>query len=314
MALNQNQYQQRINELRKKAQSNHGPDQKIHNRIDILRQKRNGKGGADSKPGKVDQDPKPPNDPKPNGGGQSNVSQTSNVTPTTPLSREQQGFSSYKPQPGVPDPRDAQYWRDVTRLMFTKDATVQSLGTQQIFADTTYERNLQDLNRREPLDLLAQREAQNRAGALYSSRSAEDAAQLQTDYFNERSNLSGSYRADKATRDLEKWAAEQGYTVDEAQALADAVNRQSQSEMDRPSPYGGDLMKALKDILQPQSSSSKTTKHIDRLRDKLKKAEDPKDKARIRRRIRRLERKDNGEKQKGQGKQERPKRKRQKGR
>lgn len=296
MALDQRQYQRRIDELRKKAQHNDGSDKRIHNRIDVLRSKRRGKGGADSKPGKVDQDPRPPNDPKPNGGGQSNVHQTNHTTATPSASREQQGFSSYTPQPGVPDPRDAQYWRDVTRLMFNKDATMQSLTTQQTFADTDYERNLGELNRQEPLALLQQRQAQNRGGALYSSASAEDAAQLQTDFFNERNSLTGSYRADTATRALEKWAAEQGYSVDEADALAQAINRRSQTEMDRPSPYQGDLMQMLESIIKPNKPKDKQQNHINRLQDKLKKAKDPKDRARIRRRIRRLERKDNGKK------------------
>jgi hypothetical protein len=95
---------------------------------------------------------------------------------------------------------------------------------------------------------------------------------------------------------------EQGYTLDEADALASAVDRQSQSEMDRPSPYNKDLMEVLQSVLSG-GKKDESNKQIQRLKDQLKKADNPKDRGRIRRRIKRLESKDNGKTQGQKGSQ-----------
>jgi hypothetical protein len=307
-------YQQKIQELRRKAQRNNGSDRQIHNRIDALRDKKFA-GRSKNQPGKVDQDPKPPNAPQGNGPDPikpSNVYQDWN-NPNQGGSREEQGISAYRPAPQAPDPRDDQYWRDVSRLMFDKNAQETSLQTEQTFADTNYQRQLADMQNSEYWDALGQKQASNRAGAFYSTASAEDAGRLHYGYARDRLNLGGQYNADTQTRNLQRAALEQGYTLDEADALAQAIDRQSQAEMNRPSPYQGDLMDMLMKALGPAKgqNNGKGNKHLQSLQKKLKEADNPKDRARIRRRIKRLESKDNGEKQGQKGSQGRQGRQRQ---
>jgi hypothetical protein len=299
MAADPREYQRKIDELRQRAQRNNGSDRQIHNRIDSLRDK---KFTTKNKPGKVNQDPRPPNEPKPNGGNPSNVSQPNYPTPAAPGSREQQGFSAYNPPSNMPDPRDEQYWRDMSRLMFDKNAQISSLNTEQTYADTGYTRQMADLQNREYWDSLAQKQASNRAGAFYSTASEEDAGRLRYGYAQQRLQAGGQYSTDSQTRTLQKAALEQGYTLDEADALASAVDRQSQSEMDRPSPYNKDLMEVLQSVLSG-GKKDESNKQIQRLQDQLKKADNPKDRGRIRRRIKRLESKDNGKTQGQKGSQ-----------
>lgn len=241
-------YKRKIEELRQRKQRKPGDNPNITKRIQHLKKRKSKLGIPD-----VDENPKPPNDPNKNkddkkisgplpGPGQTltqvGATQTGNATPATPLDRETQGFSTYQPAPGKPDPRDDRYWSDLARMMFEKNQKLSDINTQGVYATTDYEQALEGLTRQQPRDIQDIREAANTAGAFYSSATGEAVGRTEQAYQTERGGVESQYQRENAMRELMRSQIEQGYTVDEAAALAEALTRQSESELDRPPPPG----------------------------------------------------------------------------
>lgn len=209
--------------------------------------------------------PRPPNEPRPN---TTPNDQTGGQTPTAPVDRELQGFSTYQPSQGVPDPRDAQYWRDVSRLMFDRNAQLQQLQTEQIYSQTAYEKALENLARQTPLALRDTKESANRSGALYSSRTGDALSGVLQGASSQHSELESGFRDETSMREFLRSQIEQGASIEEAAALAEAIDRASRNEMNRPAPGGGgDLMDQLRDVL----SRNKKNPRKEALKRKLKK-------------------------------------------
>lgn len=135
-----------------------------------------------------------------------------------------------------PDPRDDQYWRDITRLQFERNSGLAQLNTEGVFARTSYEQALAARARSEPLEQLNLRQQANRGGAIYSTATSEALGQLAQNQFQQRSELESEFNADRISREMEMNALRQGYSIDEAQALGDAVARTAQLEANRPPP------------------------------------------------------------------------------
>lgn len=189
----------------------------------------------------VNQDPQPPN-------ATQNVTNNSNSQSSTPSgvdnrsltassnSNNNRPYSSYTPEPNKPDPRDEQYWRDVIRLNFDRNTQENNLRLQSVYAQTDFEKTNSDLNRQQIRDRLANKIASSRSGNLFSSVYQENAGQLEQAYFDQRGTAEQNYQREEAARQAIRDALAQGYTIDEAAALAASIDRTSQAEIDQPSP------------------------------------------------------------------------------
>jgi hypothetical protein len=194
----------------------------------------------------VNQDPQPPNSDQGvtnNANSQSSTSggvDNQSITPNNNYSsnnNQNEPFSSYMPETGKPDPRDSQYWRDVIRLNFDRNTQENNLRLQSVYAQTDFEKANSDLGRQQIRDRLATKIASSKSGNLFSSVSQENLGQLEQGYFNQRSDLQQTYQREEASRQAIRDALAQGYTIDEAAALAAAIDRKAQAELDQPSPY-----------------------------------------------------------------------------
>lgn len=188
----------------------------------------------------VNENPQPPN-------ASDNITSNTNSQTSTPSGRDNRSittqtsgprpFSSYVPQPGKPDPRDTQYWRDVIRLNFDKENQLEDNRLQSVYAQTNFEQAGSDLNRQQVRDRLASKISASRSGNLFSSVYQEGAGQLEQDYFRQRADMETNYQREQFARERIRKALIDGYTIDEAARLAEAIDRASQNELNRPSPY-----------------------------------------------------------------------------
>lgn len=163
-------------------------------------------------------------------------SQTNNKPPA--VTPDMDAFSSYQPAPGVPDPRDDQYWRDTSRLYFDRSTQEQQLNVQDTYSRTAYEQALESRARQHPRDTLATNIGANRAGNLTSSVHQQDLGDLEQNYFTDNTDQERQYQQEQSSRNLMRSALQQGYTIDEAAQLAASVERQSQNELNQSIPPG----------------------------------------------------------------------------
>lgn len=181
--------------------------------------------------------PQPPNATQPT--TPSNLQNTAaSQTPNQPPQQaiQNSAFSSYVAEPGKPDPRDSQYWQDVTRMYFDRTQRESQANTEQTYAQTAYEQALEARTREHPRDILASNINANQMGNLTSSVQQEDLGKLEQDYYTANTDSERQFQQEQAARSIARDAIAQGYTIDEAAELAAAVDRQSQSELDQPPP------------------------------------------------------------------------------
>lgn len=207
-------------------------------------------------------------------------------------------FSSFVPQPGQPDPRDATYWRDLSRLTLEKDAELSRLNTEEILSQTQYERDKGDLNEALPWQVQGNRKEANRAGGLYSSVTGNREGNILTDYTRNVTDLESGFRNEQEVREFLRHQIDSGYSIDEAAALAESIARASEAELSRPAPVKpGDVGDKVSDIMgkgkKNNDKSKNPDKRIAELRKRLKTAKG-KEKTRIRRQIRKAKEKSNG--------------------
>lgn len=161
---------------------------------------------------------------------------------------ESMGLSSYKPEPGKDDPRDETYWKSVIALQGSRNANNREQDIAQTASDNAYSQAVQNLAIQKPRDELALKENANRAGAFYSSKTGESVGQLAQQYFNQNTALSDNRTREESLRQLTRDKLAQGYTVDEAAALAEAVDRHSAAEAAKNPPLGDNPTTAPYDI------------------------------------------------------------------
>lgn len=238
------QYKSRINELQRFKSLTPHRDPQATRRIQMLRKKLRKSRNSIQTP---DPNPKPPNQ---SGPSPAPSPQTGGQTPAPAQDRGTQGFSSYTPVNGAPDPRDARYWRDVSRLMFDRNQQLSQLQTEEVYGRTAYEKALENLAQRTPTELRGVKESANRGGALYSSRTGDALSSVLQGAASARGELESGFRDESSMREFMRSQIEQGMAIEEAAALAESIDRASQGEIDKPAPPGGpDLMKQLMAVL-----------------------------------------------------------------
>jgi hypothetical protein len=259
-----------ITKLRqKKQQQNLSPARKksLQKRIDMMRKdNQNPKTDATWK-GKVKGlDPSKGNKPDVSGGRAPGVDNNAKPNPTGELAGE------------APDPRDDQYFLDIARLNFEKNQAISDINTEGIYAKTSYEDATDASQRSERDQLLSTKEAANRGGAFYSSRTANTLGEVQRDALLQRLGLERDFQYGEAGRASALHGIEGSYLIDSAQAQSNTVGRAVAAELDRPSPVSPDPANSA-DVLFNQADRAKLSKLQKRLkkaspnqRKKLKKA------------------------------------------
>lgn len=195
----------------------------------------------------VDPDPRAPNDHSPKiGVGQGRPAGRDNrskprigVGPGKVVS---QGGKPPKPGEKPPafappvDPRDDQYWLDVTQLTFNKDLQLQGLNTQGVFDSTAHDLALLNRSQQEPLEVQRLREQANVGGSIYSTATQEDLGQLGKQQFAQKADIENAYNRALADRALQEQGIKGQYGIDQQQALATATARAAANELNRPGP------------------------------------------------------------------------------
>jgi hypothetical protein len=198
-----------------------------------------------NKPAPVNQNPQPPNATQTqqnNAAAQASSSTSSNAQSQTggytytPPEGTTAPTSSYKPETGRPDPRDAQYWNDVTKLYFDRNQQLNTMNYEDTLRSVDYNTQKSDLAREEPRARLANKVAASRQGNLYSSTYDYGQALTQEDYLRRNTDTQRSYERENTARAMMRNALENGYTINEAAALAAAADRKAQDELNQPTP------------------------------------------------------------------------------
>lgn len=201
---------------------------KVPGRQTVLHFTRNS-GGSKTGPGSI---PAPNPDPRP-----PNEVQMPSVDATAGASGgvEQTNYTGQASNQGPTDPRDANYWADVAKLREIASRQKQELDLEETYSNTNYNEALAQLARQEPRDTQNYREAQNKAGAFFSSRTTEGMGRLAQDYLLKRTQTERSQQHEQSAREIARAAIESGLSLDEAASLAAATERQTQRELDRQS-------------------------------------------------------------------------------
>ena len=227
---------------------------------------------------KVNPDPRPPNESGVNsGGGQDNQSKSStpksHYSPKPPKSPSSptapKGTLGDAPTTATAtyanpiDPRDSTYWEEQVRLLSDRDTNLQNLNLQQTYSNTAFQEALGNLARQKPKDILSTQENANRGGRFYSSKTGEDIGQIEQNYFQQQSGLTRTKEQEDNLREIARKAIEQGYTKDEAAALAAAADRAAQAEKNRPAPADTSVQTLLQQLIE-QSKPDKKKKKDDK--------------------------------------------------
>jgi hypothetical protein len=139
-------------------------------------------------------------------------------------------FSSFMPGEGQIDPRDDQYWLNVSNLLFNTQQTMSQGQLAQTRSDLAYNKNLQDMgvaNQREDRSLAedAMRSGLGHSGWLNRS-ATEQAYEQGRDY----EDLATGYTDDKADRAAAMSAAIQAYISGERGEALGAVGRFNEAQ------------------------------------------------------------------------------------
>lgn len=136
-------------------------------------------------------------------------------------------FSSYTPQQGETDPRDAEYWSNVTKLLSTAQQGYNSDLLQQQYSDTDYATATQDLQRQQGIDQRSLAENAMRKGLGLSGYLDRGTAEQTTEYLRGFEDLGTNKQRQDIAAETARNAILQGFSVDEAGALAEAAARQA---------------------------------------------------------------------------------------
>lgn len=138
--------------------------------------------------------------------------------------------TSYTPSAGQPDPRDATYWENINKLMFSAQTEyAQHLQAQQ-YSDIKWAATQQtELTNRQRAERALAEQMMGK-GLSYSGYSNRSQAERQTDWLAHMGELTRSKQAEDAARQAAEMAIIQGWSIDEAAALAEAVARQAAAQ------------------------------------------------------------------------------------
>jgi hypothetical protein len=178
------------------------------------------------------QAPTAPSAPAAPGVAQASISQVA-TPPATPSLTPQPTPSSWQGSGATPDPRDAQYWADVAKLGHERDVGAAQTDLQQTQADVARRRALEDLSLGHAQNERAAKQQAAAQGRFYGSRLGETLSDEQQSYLRGQFRTDEDYNAAVSALDVQRYALEHGYSVDEAAALAAASYRWAQNEMSK---------------------------------------------------------------------------------
>ena len=149
----------------------------------------------------------------------------SGTTDTTPAKPGEFRIPAYTPAPGQPDPRDATYWANVSKIKFNDEqAYAKSLQDQQE-SDTAYNDALQTAIRNRALQArqLGEQAIKGNLGA--SGWLDRNEAEQTSAYTQARSTAALTKEQEDQARAAARSALEQGFGIDVAAELAEAGHR-----------------------------------------------------------------------------------------
>lgn len=165
--------------------------------------------------------------------------------------------SSWKGGPGVPDPRDEQYWADVSKSKHNVEVGYAELDVQQTQAEIARRRAMEDLSTKHSQQQKALRQAANKQGRFHGSVLGLELTEEQTAHLRTIFRTDEDFMLAMDALAKQRQLLAQGYSVDEAAALAaasfryaqkqqaqaeiDAINRQTDAinAANQPQPAGG---------------------------------------------------------------------------
>jgi hypothetical protein len=121
---------------------------------------------------------------------------------------------------------DAAYYADAAKRTFEADQQRSQLEQQGAYAKTDFDEALRRMMEKQPLDVQAAREAANRQGLLYSGTLARQEGDINVGYLRSRADQQQSYDRAAAAREAAMKAIASGMSIDDAAAMAAAVDRQ----------------------------------------------------------------------------------------
>lgn len=129
------------------------------------------------------------------------------------------------------DPRDSTYFSTVAKLDFQKANALNKLNTQESTQRQDLTTALQRMSAQRPADELKITQGANNAGLFYSGQLGKQMGDYANKYEQNVSDRNLSFDRSQAARVAARQAIEQGYTIDQAAALAAATERQTGRDM-----------------------------------------------------------------------------------
>lgn len=123
------------------------------------------------------------------------------------------------------DARDATYFAQVAKQRFEAQQRRAQLDQQSSEALTGYTESSRRMQEQTPLQLRAATASANKAGLLYSGTLGKNLGDINTQAIRSQLDLRSNYDQGERARQAARDALEQGATVDEAAAEAEAVDR-----------------------------------------------------------------------------------------
>lgn len=158
-------------------------------------------------------------------------------TPRTSFTPAPAGGAPAPAKPATTDPRDPTYWAQRAKLIFQRDQEVNRLTREQAYSDQDFTEALRRRAEDKPKQVQSIREGANREGLLFSGQLGRRVGEFETAFQREESDARLSHEREKAARQAARDALAQGYTLEEAALLAEAVARQQDRDFNN-SLYG----------------------------------------------------------------------------
>lgn len=156
---------------------------------------------------------------------QSEATDPFKAAPSTPQARGLFDIPSYTPQAGQPDPRDATYWQNISKLKFEDEQKYSEFGREQTRADTDYADAVQTAIRNRGLQQRGLGEDAIRGNLGSSGWLNRTEGQQTATYTQERAHAQLNKSEEDQARAAARTALLEGWGIDAAAELAAAGGR-----------------------------------------------------------------------------------------
>lgn len=144
------------------------------------------------------------------------------------------GAAAAPAAPVAPDPRDSTYWQNLAKLQFTRNQQQAQLTQEQAYADTDFAEAVRRRLGQKVEDVQNIRQGANREGLFYSGQLGKRQGDYEVDFQRREADAQTAYTRANAAREAARQALAEGYSLDEAAAMAEAVDRQSARDLASP--------------------------------------------------------------------------------